>query len=275
MRQPIHPLSLAVCVLTLFLVTPALAGARDPVLGMGTEPPRVQLIGWSKDERRIAFRVYTRHVSFEENIGSEVTRVDPLRGEDGYCKGYVDHEGRPFRGGLELAVFERGKEIEVLPIQLETECTAPKEAAEMLADAKKKLAQLGIDLTSTGRECHPENGEEFLVVEEGARAPFDLEVLNDARDTGNEEEGVFYKGKLQLLLHRGDKEQVLWSKAFNRKREDNEEYSALVSAVHLSPSGRRVVVLIHTREGGMRSSSETVSVAAFLDIPRAVTAKAK
>ena len=67
MRQPIHPLSLAVCVLSLFHVTPALAG--DAELGTGTEPPRVQLIGWSKDERRIAFRVFTHSVPFEVVIG--------------------------------------------------------------------------------------------------------------------------------------------------------------------------------------------------------------
>ena len=51
MRQPVLSLSLGLCVLSLVLVTPARA-EEELLLGSGTEAPRAQLIGWSKDERR-------------------------------------------------------------------------------------------------------------------------------------------------------------------------------------------------------------------------------
>lgn len=68
---------------------------------------------------------------------------------------------------------------------------------------------------------------------------------------------------------------MLWSKAFNHEHDVDEAYSAFVSAVHLSPSGRRWVVLLHTVQAHTRGRSETVSVAALLDLPGDVTAKAE
>ncbi|XXF80024.1 hypothetical protein P2318_09805 [Myxococcaceae bacterium GXIMD 01537] len=276
MRRPIRSLSLAGCALSLFLVTPARAGEGDPLLGRGTEPPQAQVIGWSKDEQRFAFRVFANNAPFEMGMGDEDKPTDPLRGEDGFCKGYVNHQGKPFLGSLELRVVEAGKKVVVLPIQDQAKCTAPKKAAQRLADAKEKLASLGIDLKSTGRAWSPEEGAMRLEVKEGTGAPYTLEVLDETEDIVNEEDGVSrYKGKLQLLLRRGARKQVLWSKAFNHKHGVNEGYDAFVSAVHLSPSGRRWVVLLHTVEGGMRDRSETVSVAAIQDLPGDVTAKAE
>ncbi len=189
-------------------------------------------------------------------------------------KGYVDHEGKPFRGSLQLRVLERGKKVVTLPIQDQEKCTPPKKAAQRLADAKKKLAGLGIDLESTGREWSPKAGATRLEVTEGTRAPYTLELLDNAEDITHEEDGVSrYKGKMQLLLYKGGKKQVLWSKSFNHEHGVNEGYLVSVPNVYVSPSGNRLVVLNQTSAGGMRDRSETLTVVAILDVPGDATAK--
>jgi predicted secreted protein len=47
----------------------------------------LQILGWSADEQRFALRLYDE----EDSEGVE---------EKSFCPGYVDHEGRPFRGSL-------------------------------------------------------------------------------------------------------------------------------------------------------------------------------
>ncbi|HEX8438580.1 hypothetical protein [Archangium sp.] len=274
MRQPVLSLSLGLCVLSLVLVTPARA-EEELLLGSGTEAPRAQLIGWSKDERRFAFRVFERDEPFVPGMAEEDTTADPSRGKDGFCKGYMDHQGKPFHGSLALRVFEQGKKVVVLPIQEQEKCTPPKKAAQRLAEAKKTLAGLGIDLQSTGREWSPKEGAMRLEVKEGTRPPFTLELLDDTEDIDNEDEGTSrYKGKLQLLLHEGGKKQVLWSKAFD-KEHTNDDYFVSVPNVAVSPSGRRVVVLNRTYEASTRQMSNTLTVVAILDVPEAATAKAE
>src|SRR5262245_15443566 len=83
----------------------ALAEEKVPGLDKGQDIMKhglthdVQLIGWSKDERRYALRVYERPIDgegFDRDVGAKIA----------FCRGYLDHAGRPFRGGLSLVLYE-------------------------------------------------------------------------------------------------------------------------------------------------------------------------
>src|SRR3954467_11823454 len=127
--------------LALLLCTsiPALAEEKVPGLddaqGMTND---VQLIGWSKDEGRYALRVYD---ILPEPFGEE---QPPL------CKGYIDHAGKPFRGGLSLVLYEGNQRTGGWRIQEARTCTPPDTARERLVQAKAALAEQGIDLTLLG-----------------------------------------------------------------------------------------------------------------------------
>ena len=267
-----------VCVLSLLLAAPALAGGKDKklVLGEGSDPPKAQLIGWSQDEQRFVFRVYSDHYNADELNAEEDEPKDPWRGKDGFCKGYVNHEKKPFKGSLEFQVFERSGRVAVLPLQDIGRCTPPKEAAQRLAEAKKQLASLGISLDRRGAVLLPKDGKLRLEVKAGTRAPYTLEFINDT-ETEDLEDNVMERllGTMRLLMHSGGKQQVLWEKKINEEYESSSGFKLSLSQVDVSPSGGRLVMLHRVEQDSPRDGYGRLWVEAVLDVPGDATAKAE
>ncbi len=267
-----------VCVLTLLLAAPTLAGAQDRTLslGEGANAPKAQLIGWSQDEERFVFRVYSDHFDVEYQNTSEDEPKDPWRGKDGFCKGYVDHEKKPFKGALELQVFERSGRVAVLPLQDSGRCTPPKKAAKRLAEAKKQLARLGISLQRRGTVLLPEGRQLRLEVKAGTRAPYTLEFIDDTQTEAPKASGLARRhGTMRLLMHSGDQQQVLWEKKIDEEYEAYGGLELALSHVDVSPSGGRLVMLHRRQQDGPRDGYGKLWVAAVLDVPADATAKAE
>ncbi len=271
-------LPLVSCVLSLFLAPPALAaGPAEDVLVKGYYEFELQLIGWSQDEQRFVFRVYTApNPDLEQD--EEERAKDPWRGKDGFCKGFVDHRGKRFRGGLSLVVFEGMKQVASLPIQDDEDtCTPPEVAASRLTEAKKKLAELGIDLTRTGLESPLKKGKP-VSVKEGRLAPYALEFEDKTRkDAIEDTEEVRYHGVQWLYVRKGSTRKQLFEKKFDMK------YATAVgvvdteslSQVCVSPSGERVVVLGLQTGESMRGSERTWRVRGLVSLPESLVAEAK
>lgn len=130
-----------VLAVVLLALAPGAAQAEEPVPSLDDQKATtldVQILGWSADERRYALRVY----DLIELFGEE--EPPPA------CKGYVDHTGKKFLGGLSFVVYEGSRRIGGWRIQDAKKCTPPELARERLAQAKAALAEQGIDLTATG-----------------------------------------------------------------------------------------------------------------------------
>ncbi len=274
MRLPSRSWFPCVCLLSLLLAVPALAGAKKQqdsnVLGEGFDPREAQIIGWSEDEERFVFRVYTDTTEAEEWDAGKVEEVDPLRGKDGFCKGYVNHEGKPFKGALEFQVFDKRGRVEVLPIQDSGDCTPPKKAAQRLAEAKKRLAALGISLERRGAALIPKKGEMRLEVKEGARAPYVLEVFDDTKTYSLEENEDMnaLQGTVRLIVHRGGQQRVVWEKQINDMNPTElGEYVRSVARVDVSPSGKRVVMLHRSKLGEMQTKTNKLWMEAVVELP--------
>ncbi|WP_309895821.1 hypothetical protein [Archangium sp.] len=261
-----------VCVMTVLLAVPALAGARKKqdrrVLGEGSSPREAQLIGWSSDEDRFVFRVYTDDTETEGMNTVEEEPKDPFRGEDGFCKGYVNHEGKPFKGALAFQVFDNRGRVAMLPIQDSGRCTPPTKAAQRLTDAKKKLAALGISLERRGTVLIPKEGELRLEVKDGARAPYTLELVDDTKAEYLEEKDVeLLQGTLRLLVHREGQRRALWEKQVKRMYPTYMGYRLTVARMDVSPSGERVVLLLRGAQGGMNDRDGKLWMDAVVEVP--------
>jgi hypothetical protein len=57
----------------------------------------LQVIGWSADEQRFAVRLYTDEIS---DLELEVQDIP-------FCPGYVNHEGKKFRGSMREGDFSQ------------------------------------------------------------------------------------------------------------------------------------------------------------------------
>lgn len=130
--------------LALVLLASSTALARGkPTPRLGDAPDTLddlQLVGWSKDEKRFAVRVYNR----TDPDGDALSEPEP------YCPGYVDHRGKKFRGGLMLQSHDGNQFTGTWHLQDSAPCTPPETMRDRLAQAKAALSQQGIELTAVG-----------------------------------------------------------------------------------------------------------------------------
>jgi hypothetical protein len=217
-----------------------------------------QVIGWSADEQRFAVRVYTLT---SDCHGHE-------EGKDVFCKGYVDHGGKPFHGGLRLLAFERDRLVASLPLQDAEKCTPPKVAEARLAEAKKKLAALGIELERPGSELSRERGRPRYPVAEGRSAPYMLEYVKNVREKVEPEgtQETWLRGAQELHVQRGNQRERVWARKLDRRfsRAEGGVWEVGASRVFLSPSGETVVVLGYEYEGHGREMRHALRLLAVL-----------
>jgi hypothetical protein len=194
--------------------------ATDDALHKGANP---EIIGWSADETHFAVRAVEYDNS--EEGGPE-------------CPGYVDPKGKPFRGKLVLAAYERGgKRLSSWTVQDYPGCTAPAVAKKTLAAAKQKFAELGIDLKRPGTAIHCQDSCDLQ------HAGAQLVYENTVTEKLDRDSAMIHEiGAVRLFLKLADKK----TKLFELKVD--EEYvpamgmtqSVGLDTVFISPSGQAV-----------------------------------
>lgn len=280
MRSSVRPSGPGVGVLLLLLGASAAASEED-VVATGTTPPTAQVMGWSSDEQRHAYRVQSHAEPLpplvlegrdEEDADAEEAPRDAASrpGAEGFCAGYVDAQGKRFRGALTVVVFERDRRVLSLPIQEEPRCTPPDVAASRLAEAMKKLTELGIDAHRPGKSLALVPGKRVEVTPE-KQPPYALEVVDKLKTKALDKQGnVQVSGTLELYLHQGGERRKVYTRpvarGFHRELGGVEEES--LPGAQVSPSGARVVVLGLERSGNLRQGySATLRVATVLGGP--------
>lgn len=252
--NPLLP-SLGLCALLLSL--PVQAAAPDPLI-QGTTDHSAQILGWSADGKRFAIRLYAL-LPFASRVGPNPPP---------YCEGYITHEGNYFRGGVAWLAYERGRLIATLPILDAGMCTPIPEAERRLADAKKKIAALGIRLDATGQELAPPVNTSTIEVSQGPHAPYTLEYEEHATQPPPDPKSGMQRGTLEqtVYLVQGKTRQKLLD------RKTPYEYSTAMMGylktgmdrVWVSPSGSTLVVLGYERVGNMSGGRKSLRMLGML-----------
>lgn len=242
-------------------------------------PNDLQIIGWSKDEKRFAVRVYD--LDAENN---ELDEPPP------YCPGYVDHRGKKFRGALQLQLFAGKKATATWNIQESQPCTPPETARDRLAQAKAALTQQEVDLSSIGGVAVPAQKAKTTTKRKGrtlittavsavalpsgpwAGQRVEITCRVEAQDTDEESAGAAMKsqGTFTVGLRSGKTLTPLGEFSL-----DPAEWSAWQAGywtltfdrLLLSPSGKSFVVLAHLAEGNMRGGSSSSMVMGLVELP--------
>jgi hypothetical protein len=213
------------------------AGPIDPLATMD----EVQVTGWSADETKFSVRAFARYDA--EGAGDG----------DPDCPGYLDQNGKKFRGQLVLAAYDRGRRVDSWVVQDYPECTPPEKAKFTLTAAKNAFLELGIELNAKGtrldcnkRPCDLKHGGATLVFENATK-------VSDDDESGM---SATLKGPLRVWLKTGkDKTQLVehqLNDSFQRMMGGRK--SALIAPVELSPSGKalfvRLMVVFTSGRGG-------------------------
>jgi hypothetical protein len=275
-------LRLSGILLAALLVLPAGAAlAQEAVPGLDTPKTtshQVQLLGWSKNERRYALRIY----DLLDLAGEEE--------EPPFCKGYVDHAGKKYRGGLSFVLYEGDKRIGAWRIQDLKTCTPPETARERLTQAKAALAEQGIDLAAPGVTLKGKPGQKptsrlkgrkettqlttTLTLPHGDWASKKVEVdcrvetqqlAEDDEDYGERRSSVTFTlriraGKTPTPLGEFRTGPVDWS--LNMAG----HWSPAFDQLFVSPSGRVLVGTASVKYGNMRFSSSPRLLFAHVDL---------
>ncbi|KFE72186.1 hypothetical protein [Hyalangium minutum] len=245
-------------------------------------PNDLQIIGWSKDEKRFAIRLYD--LAVETN---ELDEPPP------YCPGYINHRGKKFRGGLRIQLFGGAKAINTWNIQDAQPCTPPDAARDRLAQAKAALTEQGVDLTAIGGVAMPAQkpkppskssksrtwftaGASAVALPSGPWAGQRIEIAYrvDHRESASANKDpsrpITSQATFKVGLRSGKGLTPLgefplgptdwsamqaghWTPTFDR--------------LLLSPSGKSFVVLVHMDEGSMGGGSSYSLVLGLVELP--------
>jgi hypothetical protein len=240
----------------LLLALPARA-ATDP-LAQGTEDHEAQVIGWSADEKRFAVRLYLRDAAHIERRDDEIVA----------CEGYVTHEEHPLRGGLVLLAYERGRLLSTFPIYDRDKCTPPDVSKKRLADAKKKLGALGINLETPGKELIPLHNGPTVTVNQGPQGSYVLEYEKRLQNQVVDPKAKKERGTAEqnLYLRQGETRQKLLTRTqpYSYSTSMNGYWEPGLARVFASPSGKTLVVLSHEILGNMANRRKSLRLMGVL-----------
>jgi hypothetical protein len=267
------------------LLAPSVEAAEGALLSSGDNAIHVKSLGWSRDEQRIAFRIYSwPNGTYDAHRMDDGVGLVPDDGDESMpapgrpCKGYVNHQGKPFYGSLEVHVFEQGKRVDGTWILNEIYCTPPVDAERQRTQAKQKLAGLGIDSRRSGSAFVLKPRGMRMEVKAGRRAPYVLEYVNTTRLVPEAQEGTSrFRGALQLYLRKGETRRKIFEKEFDRRfsSDSGSGYTVMLSHVFVSPSGERLVVLAHERAENMRGTDEQTWVTGVVDLASGAPVKGR
>ena len=269
--------------LLLLTSTAALAKSKAPARPPAAPemPPDFQIIGWSKDEKRFAARVYD--LDMENN---ELDEPPP------YCPGYVSHRGKKFRGALRLQLFDGKQSTGTWNIQEAQPCTPPETARDRLAQANEALAQQGVDLLSVGGIAAPAQKAKTttkrksrsslttavsaVVLPSGPWAGQRVEITCrvDTKDNAapNEDSSgaMTSRATFTVGLRSGKTLNPLGEFTLGPTEWSEMQagfWTATFDRLLLSPSGKSFVVLGHLEEGNVRGGSSSSVVLGLVELP--------
>jgi hypothetical protein len=252
--NPLLP-SLGLCALLFAL--PVQAALPDPLV-QGTEAHEAQILGWSADGKRFAVRLYL--------LPAFATRVAPE--PPPFCEGYVTHENNYFRGGLVWLAYERGHLLSSFLILNPDTCTPVEEAEQRLANARKKLGELGIKLETPGQELVPPINASVITVSQGPHAPYTIEYEEHATAQAPDTKAGKQRGTLEqtVYVRKGAARQ----KVLGRKTPYEYPTAMMgylktgLDRVWLSPSGSTLVVIGYERVGNMGGGRKSLRMLGML-----------
>lgn len=253
-------------------------------------PHDLQVIGWSKDEKRFAIRVY--------ELNGETNELDE---PPPYCPGYIHHKGKKFRGALRLQLFEGDKALNTWNIQDAQPCTPPDVARDRLAQAQAALNEQGVELTAIGGMALPtqkpkpppkRKGRAWVTTAAsavllpsgpwaGQRIEISCRVDNreSANAKGDPSVPITSQALFKVGLRAGKNLMPLgefplgpadWSAT------QTGHWTPTFDRLLLSPSGKSFVVLAHLDEGNMQGGASYSRVLGRVELPpRAETASAE
>jgi hypothetical protein len=264
------------------------ASAKAPVAP--EMPNDLQIIGWSKDEKRFAVRLYELDV---EN--NELDEPPP------YCPGYINHKGKKFMGGLRFQLFEGPKSLNTWNIQDAQPCTPPDAARDRLAQAKAALTEQGVDLTAIGGIAMPTQKPRITSKRKGrtwvttaasavvlpsgpwAGQRIEISCRVDNRESAEADEDpsapITSQATFKVGLRSGKSlaplgEFTLGPTDWSAMQAGH--WTPTFDRLLLSPSGKSFVVLAHMDEGNMRGASSYSHVLGLVELPpRSDTASAE
>ncbi|MBL8920188.1 MAG: hypothetical protein JNJ54_15080 [Myxococcaceae bacterium] len=207
---------------------------------------RIQPVGWSADQKRVALRVF---------FGAEASEAED-------CAGYVDGEGKKFRTGLALVVLNEGAVEHTFVIQRPPmdSCTSVVDAKAELGAAKAKLDELGIDRAAPGRslavkrERAKKGSTELFRATDGNRTVLEFSLSVSESDDGVDGRRVTTKGSWKRLPPAGVPTSgtlTLPPTSYSLIMAGSFRYDFTVLA---SPAGDRLLVFSHERHSNMRGS---------------------
>jgi hypothetical protein len=241
-------------VVVLLLTAPAhgratgVAAPVDPLAAAADSAgvQKAQIIGWSEDGTRFAVRLF--ELEPEDDMGDEAP----------YCKGYIDHEGKRFRGSLTLLVYEGKELLEAHPIQEAEKCTKGKEAKSRLAWAKASFERLGVSLERKGTALTPrkKKNKATVKVTTGPGAPFEI-LYERKNELAKDVEGGMRrreKGAETLAMKSDDTLRILVKGSYDVTYEltGAGSWDRGLDHVALSHDGRTLVAVGYDEEGNMR-----------------------
>jgi hypothetical protein len=247
------PTSAVILVLS-SLTTVAAAGGLDGVAHtfVAGTPTRVEVAGWSADERSFALRV----IAYED-----VEAAAEMGADRPPCEGYVDDKGEQFSGELSLLIFQGAKLVGRHPIQDGTAdggaqtddgCTPPAVAKARLSRAKADMKKRGVDAKRKGTKVE---GSDVTLTPAGAE-PQKLR-LNEWMQKKPDKEGMNVDFSTTFALRHNDK--VL--KRLKRKGSFQpimaSDQTVSVGPHFVSPSQKTVVFLVNEEFTSMRGGSTT------------------
>jgi hypothetical protein len=230
-----------------FVLALVLAASPPPLEQAG----RIQPIGWTADQKRVALRVF---------FGSEHSEAED-------CPGYIDAEGKKFRTGLALVVLKEGAVEHSFVIQRPSSerCTPTAEAKSALEAAKKKLEELGIDRAAAGRALTVKRdgakkkgkADVFRAVD-ADRTVLELSLtVSERGDDGDDARSITSKGTWTRPGVDGGAATgtfTLPPTTYSLIMAGSFRYDFTVLA---APSGERLLVFAHERHANMRGEWQT------------------
>lgn len=245
-------------------------------------PNDLQIIGWSKDEKRFAVRLYD--LAVETN---ELDEPPP------YCPGYINHRGKKFMGGLRFQLFDGAKAIHAWNIQDAQPCTPPDTARDRLAQANAALTEQGVELTAIGGVAMPAQkpkppskrskgrtwfttGASAVTLPSGPWAGQRIEISYrvDNRESARADEDpsrpITSQATFKVGLRSGKGltplgEFTLGPTDWSAMQAGH--WTPTFDRLLLSPSGKSFVVLAHMDEASMRGGSSYSRVLGLVELP--------
>lgn len=201
---------------------------------------KLQVIGWAENEKYWAARTYY----LRSDSCYLLYEADWLPKK---CKGYIDHNGKAFTGGLALLEFFDDSLNNKWTIQDISKCTNISDARAALEQAKKSILAHGIELGKDGDQFNSVDFNRFKAANGQEGTIYYYDSLRRVKE-GTQ---LFLRGKQFLSLQIDSSElKTVFKVEFNEEILEGMAFDLFFKLykVFSSPTGNRIAVFGSRRE---------------------------